>query len=106
MSVRVNRMRAFVVAKEMECGKVAVMATAAFECSSAASCPVFMPQDKRRLGAFTVISLLGDIAEDPSLVLEELCFPGNFLSPHHAQLRARSSAFCSSREEVNITSCE
>ncbi len=74
MSVRICQMRSFVVAKEMKCGIVAVIATAAFECSSAASCPVFMPQAKRRLGAFTAVSLLEDIAEYPSLVLVELCF--------------------------------
>ncbi len=49
-------MRSFVVAKEMECGIVTVIATAAFEYSSAASCPVFMPQAKRRLGALTTVS--------------------------------------------------
>ncbi len=82
INVRVCQMRSFVVAKEMKCGIVALMATAAFECSSAASCPVFMPQVKRRLGAFTTVSLLEYIAEYPSLVLVELCFLIIFLQIH------------------------
>ncbi len=77
------------VAEEMECGIVAVIATAAFECSSAASCPVFRPQAKRRLGAFNAVSLLGDIAEYPSLVLVELCFPGNFFKPTSCPVKSQ-----------------